>query len=160
MAAERQAVALLPFDLIGRDACRAAGIAPEIASALMRVRWIAVVVPTRARYHLQGSVRDDGAGRLRVMIRLLDAATGRYLWADRWDGGCSELFEFEERVAERIAAAIQQPMREAEIDQASRQDAPQLNAWALSMRALLPVRSVEAAAGERALELLERAMEI
>jgi AraC-like DNA-binding protein len=44
-AVERPAVAVLPFDLIGRDACRAAGITGEIASALMRLRWIAVVVP-------------------------------------------------------------------------------------------------------------------
>src|SRR5260370_10333252 len=94
------------------------------------------------------------------MIRLLDAASGRYLWADRWDGGGSELFEFEERVAERIAAAIQQPMREAEIDRVRRQDAAQLNAWELTMRALPRVLSVEAAAEEVALELLERAMEI
>ncbi len=158
-AIERPAVAVLPFDLIGRDACRAAGITGEIAGALMRVRWIAIVVPARARYHLKGSVRDDGTGRLRVLIRLLDAATGRYLWADRWDSACSDLFEFEERVAERIAAAIQQPMREAEIDRAWRQDAAQLNAWELTMRALPRVLSVEAAAEEMALELLERAME-
>jgi tetratricopeptide (TPR) repeat protein len=149
----------LPFDLIGRDAGHAAGITEEIASALMRVRWIAVIRPDRARYHLQGSVRDDGTGRLRVTIRLLDAATGRYLWADRWDGGCDDLFEFEERVAERIAAAIQQPMREAEIDRAWRKDTAQLNAWELTMRALPRVLSVEAAAEEMALELLERAME-
>jgi AraC-like DNA-binding protein/tetratricopeptide (TPR) repeat protein len=158
-AVERPAIAVLPFDLIGRDACRAAGIAEEIVSALMRVRWIAVAVPARARYHLQGSVRDDGAGRLCAAVSLLDAATGRYLWADRWDGGCSDLFEFEERVAERTAAAIQQPMRKAEIDRAWRQDAAQLNAWELTMRALPRVLSVEAAAEEMALELLGRAME-
>ncbi len=52
MAVERPAIAVLPFDLIGHDACRAAGITEEIASALTRVRWIAVVVPARARYHL------------------------------------------------------------------------------------------------------------
>jgi adenylate cyclase len=159
MAVERPAIAVLPFYLIGRDASRATGITEEITSALMRVRWIAVIRPDRARYHLQGSVRDDGTGRLRVTISLLDAATGRYLWADRWDGGCDDSFEFEERVAERIAAAIQQPMREAEIDRAWRKDAGQLNAWELTMRALPRVLSVEAAAEEMALELLERAME-
>jgi AraC-like DNA-binding protein/tetratricopeptide (TPR) repeat protein len=159
MAVERPAVAVLPFDLIGRDASRAAGITEEIASALMRARWLAVAVPARARYHLRGRVGDDGAGRLRVIISLLDAATGRYLWADRWVSGCNDLFEFEERVAERIAAAIQQPLREAEIDRAWRQDTAKLSAWELTMRALPRVLSVEAAAEEMALELLERAME-
>jgi AraC-like DNA-binding protein/tetratricopeptide (TPR) repeat protein len=156
---ERPAIAVLPFDPTGHHATRAADIADDIASALMRVRWIAVVVPARARYHLQVSVRDDSAGRLRVMTLLLDAPTGRYLWADRWDGGYNDAFEFEERAAERIAATIQQSVREAEIDRAWRQDAAQLNAWELTMRALPRVLSVEAAAEEMALELLERAME-
>ena len=44
------------------DARRAAGIAEEIAAALMCVRWIAVVVPSRARYHLRGTVRDVARG--------------------------------------------------------------------------------------------------
>jgi adenylate cyclase len=159
MAVERPAIAVLPFDLSGRDAPRAAGIAEEIASALMRLRWIAVVVPARARYHLQGSVRDEWAGRLRVVVSLLDAASGRFIWAERWEDSCNGLFEFAERVAERIAAAIQQPVREAEIDRAGRQDPAQLNAWGLTMRALPRVLSVGAAAEEAALELLERAME-
>src|SRR5262249_19712723 len=107
MAVERPAIAVLPFDLIGPDAYRAAGITEEITAALMRLRWIAVAVPARARYHLRGKVHEDGAGRLRTTVILIDAPTGRYLWADRWDGDCNELFEFEERVAARIAAAIQ-----------------------------------------------------
>ncbi len=159
VAVERPTIAVLPFDPIGRNATRAAGIAEEIATALMRVCWISVVVPARARYQLQLRVRDDGVGRLRVMIILLDAPTGRYLWADHWDGGYNDPFEFEERVAERIAAAIQQSVREAEIGRAWRLDAAELNAWELTMRALPGVLSVEAAAEEMALELLERAME-
>ena len=113
-----------------------------------------------ARYHLRGTVRDDGAGRLRVTVILLDVPAGRYLWADRWDGTCDDLFEFEERVAARIAPAIQSSVRDAEIDRASRQDPARLNAWELTMRALPRVLSVEAAAEEMALELLEQAMEV
>jgi tetratricopeptide (TPR) repeat protein len=51
-------------------------------------------------------------------------------------------------------------MREAEIDRAWRKDTAQLNAWELTMRALPRVLSVEAAAEEMALELLERAMQV
>lgn len=158
-AVDRPAVAVLPFDLIGRNACHAAGISDEIAAALLRVRWFAVVVPARARYHLRGTVCDNGNRRLRVTITFMDATNGRYLWADRWDGDCNDLFELEERVATRIAAGIQQSVRETEIDRAWRQDAVQLNAWELTMRALPRVLSVEAAALKMALELLEQAME-
>jgi AraC-like DNA-binding protein/tetratricopeptide (TPR) repeat protein len=159
MAIERPAIAVLGLDLIGPDAARARGLVEGIAAALMRLRWLAVTIPAKARYHLRGTVRDDGAGRLRVMVILLDAPTGRYLWADRWDGSCSDLFEFEERVAARIATAIQPSVREAEIDRAWRRAPTQLNAWELTMRALPRVLSVEAAAEEMALELLEQAME-
>ena len=113
MVVERPAIAVLPFDLIGPDADRAADLADEIAAALMRVRWIAVAVPASARYHLRGTVRDDGAGRLRIRVVLVDVPAGRYLWADRWDGNCNDLFELEERVATRIAAAIQPSVRDA-----------------------------------------------
>src|SRR5437773_2245444 len=58
------------------------------------------------------------------------------------------------------ASAVQSPVREAEIDRAWRQDPARLNAWELTMRALRRVLSVEAAAEETALELLEQAMEL
>jgi AraC-like DNA-binding protein/tetratricopeptide (TPR) repeat protein len=158
-AVERPAVAVLPFDLIGPDARRAAGITEEIAAALAGVRWFAVVVPVRARYHLRGTLRDDGHSRLRATITLLDATAGRYLWADRWDGDCNDLFAFVDRVAARITAAIQPLIREAEIDRARRQDAARASAWELTMRALPNVLSVEPVGEEVALELLRQAME-
>jgi TolB-like protein len=160
IAVERPAIAVLPFNLIGPDVGRGAGIAEEIAAALMRVRWIAVAVPASARYHLCGKVFDDGTGRLRVVVILVDAPAGRYLWADRWGGACNDLFEFEERVAARVASAIQPSVREAEIDRVWRQDAERLNAWELTMRALPRALSVEPAAEEMALEFLDRAMEV
>ena len=159
IAVDRPRVAILPFDLIGADACCAGALADEIATALIRLRWIAVVEPAGARYHLRGKVRGDRTGRLRVGAILVDAQAGQYLWADRWDGDSNDVFGFEERVAARIASAIQAPVREAEIDRAWRLDTSRLNSWELTMRALPRVLSIEAAAEERALEVLERAME-
>ncbi len=49
---ERPALAVLPFDLVGPEARHAAGMAEEIAAALMRLRWIAVTAPGNAQYHL------------------------------------------------------------------------------------------------------------
>jgi AraC-like DNA-binding protein/TolB-like protein len=160
MAIDRPAIAVLPFDLIGPDARRAAGINEEIAAALMRLGWIAVTLPAHARYHLRGKVRDDGARHLRVTVALIDVSAGRYLWADRWDSHCNDVFDLEERVAARIAGAIQPPVREAEVHRAGLQDEARLNAWGLTMRALPRVLSVEAVAEELALGLLGQAMEL
>src|SRR5439155_18812575 len=41
-AYDRPTVAILPFDLVGDEARHAAGMAEEIATALLRLRWINV----------------------------------------------------------------------------------------------------------------------
>jgi len=118
---ERPAVAVLPFDLAGNEAHCAAGMAEEIAAALVRLRWISVSTVANTRYRLRGRVRGDGMGRLRVTVILIDAATGRIIWTDHWDGRCNDAFEFEERVAACAARAIEPALRGAEIDRASQQ---------------------------------------
>jgi AraC-like DNA-binding protein/tetratricopeptide (TPR) repeat protein len=157
---ERPAVAVLPFDLVGPDARGATALPEEIAAAIWRLHWVNVAAPSHARYHLRGKVRDDGKGRLRATVILVDAATGRAIRAERWDGDRDDMFGFEERVATGVARAIQPALRDAEIDRASRRDRTQLDAWELTMRALPRVVSLEAASEGMALELLEQAIEI
>lgn len=157
---ERPGVAVLPFDLIGPGAGAAAGLAEEIGAALCRHRWISVTSPSHARYHLRGKVRADHQRRLRATLMLLDVASGRYLWADSWDGTLDDVFAFEDRVSVRLARLLQPIVRDTEIDRAQCQDPGQLNAWGLTMRALPNVLSVEPKAAAMALEGLERAMEL
>jgi AraC-like DNA-binding protein/tetratricopeptide (TPR) repeat protein len=157
---ERPVVAVLPFELIGDEARRAAAMAEEIAAALLRVRWIAVSTDMTCRYRLRGKVHGDGKGQLRVTVTLADVSIGRIIFADHWDGRGDEAFEFEERVAMRAARAIEPALRNAEIERALRRDPGRLGAWELAMRALPGVLSYEAASEARALELLERAMEL
>lgn len=156
----RPSVAVLPFDLIGAEALQAAALHDEIAAALCRCRWFSVVGPSRARYHLRGTVRGDGRGRLRAAVALLDASTERYLFADQWDGAVDDLFGFEDTVAQHLVRALRSPVRDAEIDRAWRRDPAQLTAWELTMRALRAVVSGEPAAAGTTLEWLERAMEL
>jgi tetratricopeptide (TPR) repeat protein len=97
---------------------------------------------------------------MRVIVRLLDVATGRYLWAAAWDGGdVRDPIGFEERVARGVARAIQPVLRDAEIDRATHRARGDLTAWELTMRALPLVTAVDAAPEGMALELLEEAME-
>jgi tetratricopeptide (TPR) repeat protein len=151
---------VLPFQLIGHDACRAEGIREEIAGALLRLRWIRVVQSDRAQYRLRGKIYGDGLGALRITALLLDSATGRYVWADRSEGDHRDLFVFQERTAERIAQSVEQSLRKAEIDRSCHKEPSLLNAWELTMRALPPALSLEPAAEGMALELLEQAMEL
>lgn len=156
----RPSVAVVPFDLIGPEALRAAALHDEITAALCRCRWFSVVAPSHARYHLRGKLRGDGGGRLRIAVALIDASTGRYLFADRWDGAVDDVFGFEDTVAQRLVRALRPPVRDAEIDLAWRRDPAQLTAWELTMRALRGVVSAEPPTTSTTLEWLERAMEL
>jgi AraC-like DNA-binding protein len=157
---ERPAIAVLPFNLIGPEAMRAAGLSDEIAAALCRCRWFSVTSPAHARYHLRGKARADGRGQLRVTVALLDATTERDLFADCWEGGADDIFGFEDRVSRCVTRALQAPVRDAEINRAWHRDPARLTAWELTMRALRGILSVEPTAAGTTLEWLERAMEL
>jgi AraC-like DNA-binding protein len=138
---DRPVVSVHPLDPIGPRAQVATTVADEISCALLRNRWLTVGTTYSAHYHLRGTVRDDGTGRLRIMVMLTDAATGRHLWADRWDGELDDVGT-------------------AEIQRACHKDPAQLGAWGLTMKALPRALLIEPAAQAEALELLERAMEL
>jgi AraC-like DNA-binding protein len=160
LAIARPTLAVLPFEMIGSDANGGGDIADEIVAALLRLRSITVVVPGRAQYHLRGKIRNDSTGFIRITALLLDVATGRYVWADHYDGDDNDLSGLQDRITTRIARAADLSVRAVEIDRCCRKDASQLNAWELTMRALPRALSLEPAAEGMALELLEKAMEL
>jgi adenylate cyclase len=157
---ERPSIAVHPLDIEDPQARRAAGIGDEIAVAIGRLRWIAVTSSVNARYNLRGSIRTDGRGRLRATITLSDTSSERNLWADCWNGGLDDVFEFEERVAAQVARSLQTTLRDAEIERASRQDPALLTSWELTMRAMPSLLAIAPATEGVALELLERAIEL
>ena len=157
---ERPAISVLPFALLDPESHRAAGVSEEIAAALGRLRWITVTSSPNARYHLGGRIRTDGRGQLRATVTLCDASSGKHLWADCWNGGLDDTFEFEDRVSTQVASALQSILRDAETHRASRKDPALSTAWELTMRALPSLIAIEPAAEGTALELLERAMEL
>jgi AraC-like DNA-binding protein/tetratricopeptide (TPR) repeat protein len=157
---DRPAIAVLPFSVDGPHAELAAAFAEEIAAALWRLHSVKVTARSHAGYHLLGRMQADARGALRVTARLVEARTGRYLWAARWDGDAADVIAFEERVASGIAGAIQPTLRAAEMDRVSGRARGDLSAWELTMRALPHLTTVEAAAEGMALELLEEAMAI
>jgi adenylate cyclase len=159
-AIDRPVVAVLPFRVLTADPHRTAGMAEEIALALCRLRWVVVGAPRDARYHLRGKIREDAAGTLRITVALIDASSGRYLWADAWNGEGADGLAFEERIARAISAKLQASVRNAEIERACRKEAEELTAWELTMRSVARAVRLEPAAQAEALELAGRAMEL
>ncbi len=128
-------LAVLPFKLLINsegDEYLGVGLADALITRLSNVRQI-VVRPTSAvlKYAgaveevmaagralgvasvLEGSVRRAGQ-RLRVTVQLVCVEDGRALWADKLDEPFTDLFTVEDRIAERVAAALALQLTSAE----------------------------------------------
>jgi adenylate cyclase len=58
------------------------------------------------RYVLEGSVQSV-ANRLRLTVQLIDALTGKHLWADRYDGDLKDIFAFQDEITAKILEELQ-----------------------------------------------------
>ncbi len=70
-------------------------------------------------YLLTASVRGAG-GRLRISVRLLDAPSGRHLWADSFLSFREDPLGIEESISSRVRAAVRRQLERAETDRARR----------------------------------------
>lgn len=155
---ERPTIAVTAFAFEGEEAF--VDFAAELVRVLSRQKWLRIAPADRARYRLGGNVRRLEGRDARMIVTLEDAASGSYLWADRWEGAPRDLVNLAERTASRIAGAIVAAVRDAELTRFRAEDAAAGSAWDLTMRALPCVISGDAAEQARALEFLEQAMEI
>jgi TolB-like protein/Flp pilus assembly protein TadD len=154
---EKPSIAVLPFDNLSADAGQdffADGMTEEVITALARCRWLLVVARNSSfayrgkhidvrqlgrdlgvRYVLQGSVRRADT-HLRFSGLLLDAESGRHIWAERFDGELTDLFDLQDRLTSSLVAAIEPRIQLAEIERLSRRPARSFTAYELYLRAL------------------------
>jgi len=57
------------------------------------------------RYVLEGSVRKAG-DQVRINAQLIDVTTGHHLWAERYDGRMDDIFALQDRITQKIVAAL------------------------------------------------------
>ena len=57
------------------------------------------------QFVLEGSVRRDG-DLVRINAQLIDALSGRHLWAERYDGSADEVFVLQDKVIGQIVSAL------------------------------------------------------
>lgn len=68
------------------------------------------------RYVLLGSVRRAGPA-IRINAQLVEAASGRQLWAERYDGVMTDVFALQDEVARQIIGSLAPQLTRAEVDQ-------------------------------------------
>ena len=62
---------------------------------------------------LEGSVRKAG-NRIRINAQLIDGATGKHLWADRFDRDLTDIFEIQDEISKAIVDALKVKLLPAE----------------------------------------------
>ena len=110
------------------------------------------------RYVVEGSFRQAGA-RLRMGVQLVEAATARVVWGQRFEGLREDVFDLQDQITAQVAAAIEPNLLQAELELTRSKPADSLQAYELCLRALphihLPTSIQEA---KDTLGLLSRAM--
>ena len=89
------------------------------------------------RYVLEGSVQR-AAHVLRVNVQLIDATTGRHLWAERYDRPAGDLFAVQQEMTRQIAGLIASerggPIGKAELERIVRRPTQNLSAYEYFLR--------------------------
>ena len=62
---------------------------------------------------MEGSVQRSG-DRIRINAQLIDALTGRHIWAERYDRDLTDLFALQDEITLKILRAIQVKLTEGE----------------------------------------------
>lgn len=149
-------IAVLPFSNLSRDPDQhyfADGISEDIITALSRFGTFHVIARNSCftykgrtvdarrvaaelavQYVLEGSVRRAGE-RLRVTAQLNDAENRQAIWANRFDGRIEDVFDVQDEITSRIAAAISPAVTQSELARALKWGTTDLTAWDLILRA-------------------------
>jgi TolB-like protein len=75
------------------------------------------------RYALEGSVQR-GSKRLRVNVQLIDAETGKHLWAERFEKPIADLYDMQDEIVARLAQTLDAQLMMAEARRAERSTNP------------------------------------
>ena len=86
------------------------------------------------RYVLEGSIRRAG-DRIRVTAQLIDALTGKHIWAEKYDRVLEDIFAVQEELTECIVAAIAHQVESSERVRAARRRPADLTAYEMALRA-------------------------
>lgn len=173
-------IAVLPFANLSAQADEyfADGLTEDIITNLSRFRDLRVVagastfhfkgravdvadlrVRLGAGHVVQGSVRR-AAGRIRVSVQLIDAATGLQAWGDRYDGDMGDIFALQDEVTRTIAATLGVKMQDAALRRALTKTTAELDAYDCLLRARRYTWMLRADIHAEARDLLERAVEL
>ena len=178
---DKPSVAVLPFANMSNDPDHeffADGIAEDIITALSHYPSLFVIARNSCftykgravdvkqvgrelgvRYVLEGSLRKAG-NRIRVTAQLVEAETGKHVWAERYDRELTDIFAVQDEITEAVTIAIAPAIAHAEQHRARRKPPGSLDAWAAYQHGLWYLSKTTAADNATAGELFQRSIDL
>lgn len=153
--AEPMSIAVLPFSNQSDDAAQAYfsdGLTEDVITALGRFSSLKVIARNTAfaykgrngntadvgralavRYIVEGSVRREDL-KIRVSARLVEAASGRLLWSQRYDGSVTDVFAVQDEISHNVAGALAVKLTSAEQERVKEKPTSSLDAYDFVLR--------------------------
>jgi serine/threonine-protein kinase len=176
---EGKSIVVLPFENLSPDPDQeyfSDGLTEELIADLSKVRALHVISRTSAmllkgsqkdmptiarelnvRYVLEGSVRWAGSN-LRITAQLIEAATDAHLWAEKYAGTLEDVFDLQEKLSRSIVEALKVTLTPDEDRHMASRDIPDVEAYALYLRARQEILKMTEASFDLAEQLVERAL--
>jgi adenylate cyclase len=175
---DKPSIAVLPFQNMSADPEQeyfADGIVDDIITALSRAKGLFVIARNSSftykgravdvrevgrelgvRYVLEGSVRR-AANRLRLTGQLVEAADGRHVWADRFEGALDDMFDLQDRITAGVILAMLPTLEQAEIERSRRKPTSSLTAYDYFLRGKAKYGKFDSDANDEAFVLFGKA---
>ena len=176
---DKPSIAVLAFDNMSGDPEQeffADGIAEDIITALSRIEGFFVTARNSSftykgravdvqqvgrelgvRYVVEGSVRRAG-DRVRITAQLIDATTGKHVWAEKYDRDLDDIFEVQDEITRNVVASTQIQIQLAEASFFEGIEEPSLPVWGLVCRAHTAILGMTPDSIAEAIRLCEQAI--
>ena len=147
---DKPSIAVLPFTNMSDDTEQeyfVDGITGDIITALSEFKFLFIIASNSSfaykgkpvkvqqvsrdlgvRYVLEGSVQRAG-NRVRINAQLIDATTGKHLWAERYDRDAQRLFDIQDEIVTTIVATLAFKVDAAERERVMRKGPSNLDAY-------------------------------
>jgi len=174
-------LAVIPFTNLSGDAAQeyfADGMTEDLITDLSKISALSVIarssafaykgktpnIPVIARalgvtHIVVGSIRQSG-NRVRIDVKLIDASTGKHLWAERYDRQLRDIFALEDEVRGKIIKALSVKLTALEQQRAALKATTSVEAYDLLMKGRYQEASFSRQGNDRAIEFYRRAVAI
>jgi adenylate cyclase len=178
---DKPSIAVLPFDNMSDDPKQeyfADGLTEDIITELSRFQSFFVIArhstfvykgkpaavqevgrELNVQYVVEGSVRKAG-NRMRVVVQLIEANSGKHIWAERYDHDLTNIFDLQDEVTRSIVAAVPGRLESADLNRVKRKRPEDMAVYDYVLRGKMHHHRSTMYDNAEALRLLDKAIEM